>query len=208
MRISSIILAGLLLASPSTAQEVKKPLWSGRDGFFVSLDGGTSVVNKLKFAGDELTADILAKGGYRFGRWGFFGQVGYNSWVSLESEEATSPSATNLGLGADVLFFEGRARTSLALGLSIYNTDATGEAAGDTALGTEQSRHTGTATYTSGAIYEVVATHGTNSGTGAIVEYGLFSANAAGTMLCRDTESAINKGASDTLTVTAQLTFS
>lgn len=103
------------------------------------------------------------------------------------------------------------ATTSAASWTMIYSaigTDATAEAAADTALGTEQSRHTGTATYTSGAIYEVVATHGTNSGTGAIVEYGLLSANAAGTLLCRDTESAINKGASDTLTVTAQLTFS
>ena len=103
------------------------------------------------------------------------------------------------------------ATTSAASWTMIYSaigTDATAENAADTALGTEQSRHTGTATYTSGGIYEVVATHGTNSGTGAIVEYGLLSANAAGTLLCRDTESAINKGASDTLTVTAQLTFS
>jgi hypothetical protein len=129
MRISSAILAvSLLFSLPASAQEVKKPLWSGRSGLFVSLDGGTSVVNTLKFAGDELTGDILAKGGYRFGRWGFFALVGYNSWVSLESDEATSPSATNIGLGADVLFFEGRARTSLALGPSIYNTDASGEA--------------------------------------------------------------------------------
>jgi hypothetical protein len=129
MRTSSAILAVcILFSSPAVAQEVKKPLWSGRDGFFVSLDGGTSVVNTLKFASDELTADVLAKGGYRFGRWGFFAQVGYNSWVSLETEEATSPSATNIGLGAEVLFFEGRARTSLALGPSIYNTDASGEA--------------------------------------------------------------------------------
>jgi hypothetical protein len=128
MRIGSFILAGLLLACPAEAQEVKKPLWSGRGGFFVSVDGGASVVNTFKFVADELTADILAKGGYRLGRWGIFAQVGYNSWISLETEEATSPSATNLGLGADVLFFEGRARTSLALGPSIYNTNATGEA--------------------------------------------------------------------------------
>lgn len=86
-------------------------------------------------------------------------------------------------------------------------TDSTSQTVADTALGTEQSRHTGTVTYTSGGIYEVVATFATNSGTGAIVEYGLFSANSGGTMLSRDTEAAINKGASDTLTVTAQITF-
>ena len=129
MRTSSAILAVCILFSyPAWAQEVKKPLWSGRDGFFVSVDGGTSVVNTFKFVADELSADILAKGGYRFGRWGFFGQLGYNSWISVETEEATSPSVFNFGLGAEVLFFEGRARTSLALGPSIYNTDVSGEA--------------------------------------------------------------------------------
>lgn len=85
-------------------------------------------------------------------------------------------------------------------------TDATAEAVSNTALGTEVSRHTGTVTYTSGALYEVVATFAAGSGTGAIVEYGLFSANSGGTMFSRDTESVINKGASDTLTVTTKIT--
>lgn len=87
-------------------------------------------------------------------------------------------------------------------------TDATAEAAAQTALGTESSRHTGTVSYVSNQIYQVKATFATGSGTGAIVEYGLFSSNSAGTMLCRDTESVINKGANDTLTVTAQITLS
>lgn len=85
-------------------------------------------------------------------------------------------------------------------------TDSTAEAVSNTALGTEVSRHTGTVTYTSGALYEVVATFAAGSGTGAIVEYGLFSANTGGTMFSRDTESVINKGASDTLTVTTKIT--
>lgn len=87
-------------------------------------------------------------------------------------------------------------------------TDATAETNSDTALGTELSRHTGTVTYTSGGIYEVVATFAAGSGTGAIVEYGLFDANTGGTMLNRSTESVINKGASDTLEATTQITFS
>lgn len=85
-------------------------------------------------------------------------------------------------------------------------SDSTSEAASNTALGTELSRHTGTVTYTSGALYEVVATFAAGSGTGAIVEYGLFSSNTGGTMFSRDTESVINKGASDTLTVTTKVT--
>lgn len=87
-------------------------------------------------------------------------------------------------------------------------TDSTSEAAAQTALGTELSRHTGTVSYVSNQIYQVKATFAAGSGTGAIVEYGLFSSSTGGTMLARDTESVINKGASDTLTVTAQFTLS
>lgn len=86
-------------------------------------------------------------------------------------------------------------------------TDSTAENAANTALGVEVSRHTGTVSYVSGQIFQVKATFATGSGTGAIVEYGLFSSSSAGTMLARDTESVINKGASDTLTVTAQFTL-
>lgn len=87
-------------------------------------------------------------------------------------------------------------------------TNSTAESASDTALGTEASRSTGTASYISGQIFQVTATFGAGSGTGAIYEYGLFSSNAAGTLIARDTEAVINKGASDTLTVVAQLTIS
>ncbi len=87
-------------------------------------------------------------------------------------------------------------------------TNDVAESAADTSLGTEVSRHTGTASYISGGIYQVRATFAVGSGTGAITEYGVFSSNSAGTMLSRDTEAAINKSASDTLTVIWQLTVS
>lgn len=87
-------------------------------------------------------------------------------------------------------------------------TDSTAENAADTALGVELARQTGTASYVSNQIYQVKATFGTGLGTGAIVEYGLFSSSTAGTMLNRDTEAVINKGANDTLEVTMQLTLS
>lgn len=86
-------------------------------------------------------------------------------------------------------------------------SDSTAEAASNTALGTELSRHTGTVSYVSNAIYQVTATFAAGSGTGAIAEYGLFSSNTGGTLLARDTEDVINKGSGDTLTVTAQLTI-
>ena len=87
-------------------------------------------------------------------------------------------------------------------------TDATAEAASNTALGTEAARETGTASYVSNAVYRVTATFASGVGTGAVVEYGLFSSAAAGTMFSRDTEDVINKGANDTLTVTTEVTVS
>jgi len=87
-------------------------------------------------------------------------------------------------------------------------TDATAEAASNTALGTELARTTGTASYVSDAVYRVTATFAAGTGTGAIVEYGLFSSSTGGTMFSRDTESVINKAAGDTLVVTTEITFS
>ena len=85
-------------------------------------------------------------------------------------------------------------------------SDTTSETSSDTALGSELSRHTGTVTAFT-ATYQVKATFASGSGTGNIYEYGLFNANSSGKMLSRDTEGLITKGANDTLTVTAQLTF-
>lgn len=87
-------------------------------------------------------------------------------------------------------------------------SDSTTEAAANTALGTELSRHTGTVSYVSNQIYRVTATFGAGSGTGSIYEYGLFSSSTGGTMLARDTEALITKGAGDILTVTANFTLS
>ena len=87
-------------------------------------------------------------------------------------------------------------------------SDSTTEAATNTALGTETSRHTGTVSYVSNQIYQVTATFATGSGTGNVYEYGLLTSSAAGTLISRDTEALITKGASDKLTVTYQLTLS
>jgi hypothetical protein len=87
-------------------------------------------------------------------------------------------------------------------------TDSTAEAAANTTLGTELARQTGTASYISGGVYRVTATFAAGTGTGAIVEYGLFSSSTGGTMLNRDTEAVVNKGAGDSLEVRCDLTIS
>lgn len=87
-------------------------------------------------------------------------------------------------------------------------SDSTAEAAANTALGTELARTTGTVSYVSGAIYKVTATFAAGTGTGTVYEYGLFSSSTGGTLVSRDTEALITKGASDSLTVVYQLTLS
>lgn len=102
------------------------------------------------------------------------------------------------------------AATTFNMRYVAIGTDSTGELAAQTALGTEIKRVTGTGSYTSGGIYEVVATFGTGTATGAIVEYGLFNVPSAacGTMFSRDVEDVINKTGNDTLVVTTQITLS
>lgn len=109
---------------------------------------------------------------------------------------------------ASYLYSAALAAATFTMKYVAIGTDNTAEAAANTTLGVEIARHTGTVSYVSNQIYQVKATFGTGLGTGAIVEYGLFSSSTAGTMLARDTESVINKGANDTLTVTAQFTLS
>lgn len=87
-------------------------------------------------------------------------------------------------------------------------SDNTAEAAGNTAMGSELSRTTGTVSYVSNQMYRVSATFAAGSGTGNVYEYGLFSSSTAGVMLSRVTQGLITKGASDTLAVTCNITLS
>jgi hypothetical protein len=107
---------------------------------------------------------------------------------------------------ADYLFSAALSATQNTFFYIAIGSDATAEAASDTALTTEVSRHTGTVTaFTS--VYQVTATFASGSGTGNVYEYGLLNSNTDGKMLSRDTEGLITKGANDTLTVTAQITL-
>lgn len=109
---------------------------------------------------------------------------------------------------ASFLMSAAAAASTFTVKYMAIGTDSTAEAAANTALGVESARTTGTVSYVSNQIYQVKATFAAGTGTGAIVEYGLFSSSTGGTMLCRDTEAVINKAAGDTLTVTAQITVS
>lgn len=109
---------------------------------------------------------------------------------------------------ASFLYSAAAAASTFTCKYIAIGTDATAANAANTALGTELARQTSTVSYVSNQIYQLTCTFATGTGTGAIVEYGLFSSSSAGTMLSRDVDSVINKGASDSLKITYQFTIS
>jgi hypothetical protein len=74
--------------------------------------------------------------------------------------------------------------------------------AADTTLDTELDRNALAEKTRSGKVVTMVAEWAAGDGTGAIVEAGLFSAEASGTLFARAVFAVINKGAEDSLTIT------
>ena len=97
-----------------------------------------------------------------------------------------------------------------AFGYMAVGTGTTSVVAGDTTLETELDRNATTVsggTATNNTIeFETVWNSG--DGTGAITEAGIFNASSSGDMLARTTFSAVNKSASDILTITWTVTIS
>jgi hypothetical protein len=87
-------------------------------------------------------------------------------------------------------------------------TGATAAVVGNTTLGTEVARVALTSGTASGAVATYVATFPAGTGTAALTEAGILNAGTGGTLLCRTVFSAINKGASDSLTITWTVTVS
>lgn len=90
-------------------------------------------------------------------------------------------------------------------------TGSTAVAASDTTLGTEADRVTLSssaldANYDNKAVF--IATFGAGDGTGAITEAGIFNASSNGDMLCRTVFDVVNKGSSDSMTITWTITVS
>lgn len=87
-------------------------------------------------------------------------------------------------------------------------SSSTAAAAGDTALGSELGRVAlGSATATTNVV-TYTATFPAGTGTGAIVEAGIFNASSAGTMLCRTVFAVVNKGVDDAMSITWTITIS
>jgi len=98
--------------------------------------------------------------------------------------------------------------TATAMSHMAIGSGSTAAAAGDTALGNELGRVALTSTTVSSAVVTYVASFPAGTGTGAVTEAGILNASSGGTMLCRTVFSVVNKGASDSMTVTWTVTVS
>tara|TARA_B110000858_G_scaffold77461_1_gene89742 strand:- start:363 stop:788 length:426 start_codon:yes stop_codon:yes gene_type:complete len=107
-------------------------------------------------------------------------------YVASRMKDATATAMSHMGIG----------------------TGSTAAAAGDTALGSQSVRSALTTTTVNTNEVTYVATFSAGSGTGAITEAGIFNASSSGTMLCRTVFSVVNKGASDSMTITWTVTVS
>lgn len=87
-------------------------------------------------------------------------------------------------------------------------SSSTAPAAGDTTLGSELGRVALASSASAANVVTYTATFPAGTGTGAIVEAGIFNASSAGTLLCRTTFAVVNKGADDAMSVTWTVTIS
>ena len=130
--------------------------------------------------------------------------------VSIKVNGEVVQEIPNLVVTAGKNYVASRIKDATATAMShmAIGTSSTAAAVGNTALGSEAGRVSLTSTTVTNNEIAYVATFGPGTGTGAIVEAGLLNASSGGTMLCRTVFSVVNKGASDSMTITWTVTVS
>jgi hypothetical protein len=144
------------------------------------------------------------------------GLIDFEEVVTEDYGEVSRKVITNAGVGYIVDAFQNLVELE-NMKFHGLGTGSTAEAAGDTALVTEltteynpnSTRATGSTTENAANIYESVGTNTLDSGTPALREHGLFSANAAGVLFDRSVFATItlDGGAGDALQTTYRATF-
>lgn len=116
----------------------------------------------------------------------------------------------NLVVTAGLGYIASRMKDATATAMShmAVGTSNTAASLGQTTLVAEIARVTLTSTTVTTNQVEYVATFAAGTGTGALQEAGILNAASNGTMLCRTVYSVINKGASDSMTITWTVTVS
>ena len=122
-------------------------------------------------------------------------------------QEFTVP---NLVVSSGLGYIASRMKDATATAMShmAVGTGTTAANAADTALETQAARVALTSTTVTDNAVAYVATFAAGTGTGALTEAAILNASSGGTMLCRTVFSVINKGASDSMTVTWTVTIS
>ena len=113
---------------------------------------------------------------------------------------------TTVGLNYIAARMEGTGETVMSH--MAVGTDNTAAALGDTNLYSENGRVALSSTVVTADEIVYTATFPAGTATGALVEAGVFNAASSGSLLCRTVFSAINKGASDSVTITWTITIS
>jgi len=127
---------------------------------------------------------------------------------TIKSEQVVSNLVVDTGL--DFISSRMAGTSEAVMSHMEVGTDNSAPGASDTTLGTAiAGSRVGltTTTVTDNAI-EYVGDFPAGTGTGAIVEAGVFNAASSGTMLCRTIFSVVNKGSDDTLKITWTITVS
>ena len=115
----------------------------------------------------------------------------------------------NLVVATGKTFIAGRmVGTPTAMSHMAVGSSSTAAANGDTALGASLGRVALTSGTSSGAVVTYVATFPPGTGTGAVVEAGVFNDPTTGTMLCRTVFAVVNKGVDDAMSITWAITVS
>ena len=98
--------------------------------------------------------------------------------------------------------------SATAMSHMAIGSGSTAAAAGNSAQGNQLGRVALTSTNVSGAVVTYVATFAAGTGTGAVTEAGILNDSSSGDLLCRTVFSVVNKGASDSMTITWTVTVS
>lgn len=103
------------------------------DKVFLTVEAHASFLNDVEDRqplGDSFGYDV--KAGWRFRTLGVFFQFEHNMWITSEFESGVAQGVVNLGIGLEVNYLKGYARTTLAIGPSILLFDTVIDRAGST----------------------------------------------------------------------------
>ena len=130
--------------------------------------------------------------------------------LSIALNDEVVQEVDNLVVTAGKGYVASRMKDASATAMShmAIGSGTTHPAASDTALETELGRVALTSTTVSSAVVTYVATFAAGTGTGAVTEAGILNASSSGTLLCRTEFSVVNKGSSDSMSITWTVTVS